>query len=138
MPSRHWSKRGLFDTNRRLWGGVCLVSDSTTIYMSGDTGYGSHFRDVGMLFPSIDYAIMGVGAYSPRWFMSANHISPEQAVQGFHDMKARHFIPMHYGTFDLSDEPISEPMRLLRQMEAQSVIHGTLLIPGINEPIYLP
>ncbi len=138
MPARHWSKRGLFDTNSRLWGGLTIVSDATTIYISGDTGYGNHFRDAGKLFPSIDYAIMGVGAYSPRWFMAANHISPEQAIQGFHDMKAKHFIPMHYGTFDLSDEPISEPVRLLRQMEEQSVIHGTLHIPGIGEPVFLP
>lgn len=135
LPSRHWSRHGLFDTNKRLWGAFVISTSSCTIYMSGDTGYGSHFKDAGMLFPEPDIAIMGIGAYAPTWFMSPNHITPKDAIRGFHDMNAKTFIPMHYGTFDLSDEPISEPVSILQRMYNNGEINGTLRIPSIAEPI---
>ena len=126
LPSRHWSKRGLTDENKRLWGAFLIQSKDKTIYFSGDTGYGNHFKEVKELFSTITVAIMGVGAYKPEWFMHPNHASPHDAVRGFHDMEAEIFIPMHYGTFDISDEPVGEPFRILQAFEKQNKIKGTL------------
>jgi L-ascorbate metabolism protein UlaG (beta-lactamase superfamily) len=115
VPVRHWCRRGLFDTNKRLWGGFVIQGASETIFLGGDSGFGSHYREVAEVFPQIDYFMVGIGAYEPRWFMEPNHNSPEDAWQAFVDSKARYIIPMHYGTFDLSDEPPGEPLRLLEE-----------------------
>ncbi len=115
LPSRHWSRRGLLDTNWRLWGSFVIQGAGKTVYFGGDSGYDSHYKELGELFPKIDFFIVGIGAYSPRWFMQPNHNLPEEAFQGFLDAKADSLIPMHFGRFDLSDEPSSEPLRLLRE-----------------------
>ncbi|MFN7118342.1 MAG: MBL fold metallo-hydrolase [Saprospiraceae bacterium] len=137
LPARHWSRRGLWDINQRLWGAFVLKTNDLTIYFSGDTGYGSHLKEVGTIFPNIDYCIIGIGAYKPEWFMSPAHISPTDAVKAFHEMQAKHLIPMHYGTFDLSDEPLSEPPAILQQLKDEGKIKGNLCLPQPGEAIYL-
>ena len=114
VPSRHWSKRGLNDTNKRLWGGFVIEIDNKRILFGGDSGYDTHYRDFGKVFGGFDYAILGIGAYAPAWFMGANHQSPADALKAFKDVNAARFIPMHYGTFDLSDEPLSQPLKDLQ------------------------
>ena len=86
-----------------------------TIYHGGDSGYGSHYKELAETFGEIDYFIIGIGAYEPRWFMKANHNNPARRFQAFQDAKAKTLIPMHYGTFDLSDEPPNQPLKLLKQ-----------------------
>lgn len=125
LPSRHWSKRGLIDENERLWGAFVIQSGDKTIYFSGDTGYGNHFKELKTLFPRVTVAIIGVGAYKPEWFMHPNHVSPHDAIRGFNDMNAEIFIPMHYGTFDISDEPVGEPLKILQDLEHENKINGT-------------
>lgn len=115
VPVRHWSRRGLFDMNKRLWGGYVIQGAGKTIYHSGDSGFGSHYKELFETFGRIDYFIIGIGAFEPRWFMQSNHNNPEDALQAFQDAKAETIIPMHYGTFDLSDEPPSEPLKRLKQ-----------------------
>jgi L-ascorbate metabolism protein UlaG (beta-lactamase superfamily) len=133
LPARHWSKRGLSDENKRLWGAFCLQSKDKTVYFSADSGYGSHFKEVKTLFPTIDVAIIGVGAYKPEWFMHPNHASPHDAVRAFNEMEAKIFIPMHYGTFDISDEPVGEPLRILQTLERSNQIDGTLFPLQLGE-----
>ncbi|MDJ1467497.1 MBL fold metallo-hydrolase [Cytophagaceae bacterium DM2B3-1] len=133
LPSRHWARRGLTDTNTQLWGAYIIEAGGKTIYFSGDTGYGNHLKQVGELFPQIDYCIIGVGAFAPRWFMGSNHIAPDDAVKGFHEMSAKNMIPMHYGTFDLSDEPLSEPQRMLIDLKEKGQINGELKLLDIGE-----
>lgn len=120
LPTRHWGRRWLTDMNVRLWGAFMLETPDTTIYFGGDSGYGPHFEQTAALFPNIDYAFLGIGAFAPVWFMKSNHMSPADAWQAFHDLGARKLVPMHYGTFDLSDEPLGEPERLLREIAATS------------------
>jgi L-ascorbate metabolism protein UlaG (beta-lactamase superfamily) len=131
LPTRHWAKRGLTDTNQRLWGAFILKIDGLTIYFGGDSGYGSHYKDVAALYPEIDYAILGIGAYEPEWFMEDNHSSPTKAYQAFKDLKAKYFIPMHYGTFDLSDEPLGKPQRELEEIKRVSQDSG-IIIPVLG------
>jgi L-ascorbate metabolism protein UlaG (beta-lactamase superfamily) len=128
VTSRHWSNRTPADTNKSLWGGFVLKTKDKTVYFGGDSGYGSHFNLIGELFPGIDVAMLGVGAYMPKWFMSPMHQDPESAVQAFHDTGAKTMIPFHYGTFDMSDEPLSEPERILKTLEQAGKINGVLKI----------
>jgi len=135
LPVRHWSRRGLFDTNKQLWGGFVIEGAGKTIYFSGDSGYGSHYAELAELFPKIDYFIIGIGAYQPNWFMRANHNSPSEAFQGFVDSKADALIPMHFGRFDLSDEPPSEPLRLLKEKAAEANLADRIKNLQINESL---
>ncbi len=104
VPAQHWHRRGLRDTNRALWGGA-VISGSRTIFHSGDTGYFGGFSAIGAVF-DIDLAVLPMGAYEPRWFMSPQHMAPEDSVQALLDLGARHAMAMHWGTFDLTDEPL--------------------------------
>ena len=119
LPTRHWSKRGPFDTNQHLWGSFMIEIDGMVIYFGGDSGYGSHYKEYSQLFPQIDIAIIGIGAYEPEWFMEQNHSSPAKGFQAFNDLNAKYLIPMHYGTFDLSDEPICYPAEVLEKVASE-------------------
>lgn len=109
-PARHWSRRALWDANRSLWGGFVLAGREWSIYHAGDSAYFDTFSEIGRRFPGLDVAILPIGAYAPAWFMERQHMNPEQAGQAFLDLGARHFVPAHWGTFQLTDEPISEPI----------------------------
>jgi L-ascorbate metabolism protein UlaG (beta-lactamase superfamily) len=135
VPVRHWSRRSLTDTNKRLWGGFVIHNDKTTIYFSGDSGYGGHFKDLAELFPKIDYFIVGIGAYNPRFVMKEIHQNPEEALQGFVESGAEYLIPMHYGTFDLTNEPPNEPLKLLNQKASESGLSDKIRALKINEAI---
>ena len=135
LPVRHWSRRGLFDTNWRLWGGYVIQSKGITIYFSGDSGYGNHYRQTAELFPEIDYFLIGIGAYEPRWFMEANHNNPQDALKAFQDAKANYLIPMHYGRFDLSDEPPGQPLKLLNEKAREMNLSDKIKSLNINESI---
>ncbi len=133
LPSQHWTRRGLFDQNKALWGGFYIQSDSTSVYFMGDSGYEAHFKEIQEVMGSPNYALMGIGAFEPEWFMEGFHISPTDAIGAFNELQAGTFIPMHYGTFDLSDEPLLEPIRVLEKH--QSEINGELLVPKMGEMI---
>lgn len=135
LPVRHWSRRGLFDMNKRLWGGFIIQGAGKTIYFGADSGYGSHYKQTGELFPEIDYFLIGIGAYEPRWFMEANHNNPADAVQAFQDAKAKTLIPMHFGTFDLSDEPPSQPLKLLKEEAQKAGIGEKIKVLKIGESL---
>jgi len=113
VPSQHWSRRGLGDTNESLWGGFVIDGTSSRLYHSGDTAYFEGFSEIGRRFPGIDAAMLPIGAYDPEWFMSKQHMGPEEAVRAFLDLGAKRFVAMHWGTFKLTDEPLDEPPRRL-------------------------
>jgi L-ascorbate metabolism protein UlaG (beta-lactamase superfamily) len=111
LPAKHWNRRGLHDMNDMLWGSFMLQSPTKTIYFGADSGLGIHYTETAALFPAIDVAVLGIGAYKPEWFMATAHTSPADALIAFEQLKAKMLIPMHHGTFDLSDEPIFYPKR---------------------------
>lgn len=122
LPSQHWSRRWLTDTNIQLWGSFMIQDKATnkTIYFASDSGYGQHFKDIGNEY-EIDITMIGIGAYEPQWFMSSAHTGPSDAIKAVKDLKANQWIPMHYGTFDLSDEPIFYPEQILREHHVDSL-----------------
>lgn len=135
LPAQHWSKRGVNDGGTRLWGAFMIECDGIVIYNSGDTGYAPHFKELPDMFPHIDYCMIGIGAYKPKWFMRPNHISPYDALKASAEMKARMTIPMHYGTFDLSDEPLFDPPKVFRD-EAKR-LGMEILVPDLGEVVKL-
>jgi L-ascorbate metabolism protein UlaG (beta-lactamase superfamily) len=111
VPSRHWGARIVRDTHRG-YGGYVLRSGKQSIYHAGDTAYFDGFREIGeRLKPQV--ALLPIGAYHPDSFRRV-HTSPEDAVQAFLDLGARWMVPMHYGTFRLSYEPVEEPVERLK------------------------
>lgn len=79
--------------------------------------------------------MIGIGAYKPRWFMKPNHISPQDALTASSEMRARVTIPMHYGTFDLSDEPLFDPPHVFA---AEAKKRGMdVIIPELGEVVKL-
>lgn len=133
LPTQHWSNRHLWDLNETLWGSFMVEADGKNIFFGGDSGYCSYPKQIAALFPTIDIAMIGAGAYHPSFMMRDVHTSPQEAVQVFHDLKAKTLIPMHYGTFDLADEPLGEPYRILMQMEQGKKINGELRMLEVGE-----
>ena len=112
VPSRHWGARVLEDSHRG-YGGYVLRHGKHSIYHAGDTAYFPGFREIGQrLAPEL--ALLPIGAYHPPSFRNV-HASPADAMQAFVDLNARWMVPMHYGTFQLSHEPMDEPVQLLEQ-----------------------
>jgi L-ascorbate metabolism protein UlaG (beta-lactamase superfamily) len=109
VPARHWSMHFPWDRNEALWGGCVIRGPEGTAYHSGDTAFFDGFKEIGERKGPIDWAMLPIGAYEPRWFMKPQHMCPEEAVEAYTALGARHFVAMHWGTFRLTDEPIGEP-----------------------------
>jgi L-ascorbate metabolism protein UlaG (beta-lactamase superfamily) len=110
VPAHHWSRRGFVDTNKSLWGGWVLAADGgPRLYFAGDSGYGPRFAEIAVRQPRLDLALLPIGTYEPRWFMRNQHLDPEEAVRAAVDLGVRRVVPMHWGTFPLSTEPLLEP-----------------------------
>ncbi|WP_394839802.1 MBL fold metallo-hydrolase [Pendulispora rubella] len=115
VPAQHWSLRLPWDRNRRLWGGFVYQAPQATAYHAGDTAFREEvFSRIAERFPSIDYALLPIGAYEPAWFMQAQHMGPEEAGRAWEILRARVLVAMHWGTFRLTDEPMIEPPERLR------------------------
>jgi N-acyl-phosphatidylethanolamine-hydrolysing phospholipase D len=119
LPSQHWSKRSLTDTNKGLWASWAVTGPDKRFYHAGDTGYFPGFKNIADHLGSFDLAAMPIGAYAPREMMRASHMNPEEAVRAALDLNAENMVGMHFGTFDLSDEPLDEPPRRFRRAAVQ-------------------
>ena len=108
VPAQHWSRRLWQKGGSTLWGGY-VIKGAKTIYFSGDTGYFIGFKEFGNRW-DIDYAIMGAGAYEPRWFMHYAHMNVKEFLMAAQDIKAKISIPMHFGVITLSNEPLLYPL----------------------------
>jgi N-acyl-phosphatidylethanolamine-hydrolysing phospholipase D len=116
VPAQHWTQRTSGTRNRRLW---CAWSirdaDGSGTFFGGDSGWFEGYHEIGERIGPHDVSILPIGAYAPRWFMRPFHMTPEEAVDAWQALGAKgSFIPMHWGTFILSDEPVLEPPARLR------------------------
>ena len=141
VPVQHWSGRALTDRNETLWGGWAVFADNLRWYFSGDAGYSRDFADTrerlaprmrdGALF---DVALLAIGAYEPRWFMTEQHMNPAEAVQAHKDLRTRRSLGIHWGTFQLTDEPLDQPPRdLAAARQAQGVADEDFFVIKIGE-----
>ena len=131
-PAKHWGARVIRDMHRG-YGGYVLDDGNHSLYHSGDTAYFSGFAEIGeRLHPQV--ALLPIGAYYPDSFRAV-HTSPEDALRGFIDMGAQTMIPMHFGTFKLSQEPMDEPVKRLlsaaRKIGVENRVH--VLEEGVAE-----
>jgi L-ascorbate metabolism protein UlaG (beta-lactamase superfamily) len=140
-PAFHWSGRGIRDRRMALWCSFVLTSPAGVVYHVGDTAYGdgSIFRDIPAKFGRPRLALIPIGAYEPRWFMAAQHVNPDEAVRIMLDCGAEQALGHHWGTFQLTHEPVDAPAE---ELEAALAFHGVAperfrpLRPG--EPVDVP
>lgn len=133
LPSRHFSGRGPFNRNSTLWASWAIISSFGKIYFSGDSGYGKHFKDVGEEHGPFDIVLIDSGQYNEAWRHS--HMFPEEAVLAAKDLKAKYFMPIHWGTFTLSTHAWNEPIN-------QSIFYAKkynqhIIAPEIGEVVFL-
>lgn len=114
VPAQHFSGRGVTDNHRRLWAGWVVEGRQRKFFHAGDTGYFPGFKEIGDRLGPIELAAVPIGAYDPPSIMRFVHMNPEEAVQAARDVRARRVVAMHWGTFDLTDEPILEPPQRFR------------------------
>jgi N-acyl-phosphatidylethanolamine-hydrolysing phospholipase D len=118
VPARHWSRRGLFDEDRALWSGWVVKAGDRRFYFAGDTGFFEGFSEIAARLGPFDLAALPIGAYEPQAMMAPAHLSPEEAVNAAISLRARRSVAIHFGTFDLSDEPVEEPPKRFRAASA--------------------
>ncbi len=109
VPARHWSRRGLADINRSWWGGFVVRAGEHAVYHAGDTAEFTTFAEIARRTGPLLAAMLPIGGYDPPWFMEHHHLNPEQAGRAFLEIGAQRLVPMHWGTFQLTDEPLREP-----------------------------
>jgi N-acyl-phosphatidylethanolamine-hydrolysing phospholipase D len=140
-PARHFSARGLRDRNATLWCGWAVASARQRLFFAGDTALHPEFATIGARCGPFDVALLPVGAYDPRWFMKSVHMNPEEAVRAFQALTAGApaapaaappvMVPMHWGTFKLTDEPMDEPpARVRAAWQAARLDPGQLWLPA--------
>lgn len=137
LPTRHWTKRRVFDARKRLWGAWRIESGGRRVYFGGDSGYCPAFGEVAEREAPFDVVLLPIGAYEPRWFMAAAHMNPEEAAQAYADLGGRGAcIAMHWGTFRLTDEdPLEPPRRARRAWSALGLEAGDLYVPRHGETV---
>jgi L-ascorbate metabolism protein UlaG (beta-lactamase superfamily) len=134
LPAQHWSRRVTQSANSTLWASFMITASAARIYFAGDSGYFIGFREIGRMFPGIDYALMPVTAYRPRWFMHYGHMDVRESLDAFRDLGARFFIPTQWGTFHLGEEPAGYgSLELEREIKAQQLDSSKFLILDIGE-----
>ena len=147
-PVQHWSSRSLVDRSQTLWGGFAVFAPDFHWYFSGDTGYSKDFADTQARFASrhqtaqgggFDLALLPVGAYQPRWFLTEQHINPEEAVKIHRDLQAKRSVGIHWGTFELTDESLDQPPKdLAAAAKVQGLKDDEFSVMAIGETRTLP
>ncbi len=127
-PAQHWSRRGLLDHCKSLWGGFMILARHHKIFFAGDTGYSSHFKMIREKYGAVDLSLLPIGAYEPRWFLREFHMDPEEAVQAHLDLDSTLSLGIHHGTFCLTDEGINDPILHLNRNLASRNIPETSFI----------
>lgn len=136
LPAKHWHMRGMFDFNKVLWGSFYIKGKNSSIYFAGDTAFGDHFLDIREIFKQTDICIMPIGAYKPRFVMDVAHITPTESVMAANQLNSSIFIPMHYGTYDLADEPLSDPINAIHELNNSAELNNRLMELKVGELFY--
>lgn len=129
VPAQHFSGRGARDRDQALWGGLVVETSQGNLYFAGDTGDGPHFAQIGERFGAMRFSLIPIGAYEPRWFMKMAHINPAEAVKAHRETRSRCSMGIHFNTFQLTDEAITQPVVDLRvAQEEQGVALGDFVV----------
>jgi L-ascorbate metabolism protein UlaG (beta-lactamase superfamily) len=132
-PARHFSGRGFSDRFSTLWGSWIITSENENIYFSGDSGYGSHFKEIGERYGPFDFAMIECGQYDLRW--SEIHMMPEESAQAAVDLKTKIMMPIHWGAFKLALHSWTDPIKRVSRQAAE--LNMPLTAPKIGESIFI-
>jgi L-ascorbate metabolism protein UlaG (beta-lactamase superfamily) len=138
--NHHWGSRWGTDRNRALWSAFTVRTPAGNIFYAGDTGWGngSWVREAARNGP-YRLAILPIGAYEPRDFMKTNHINPEEAVRIFEALNPVQALGVHWGTFQLTFEPINDPpQRLARLKRARGIAPNRFLATEVGRSFLVP
>lgn len=148
VPAQHWSGRGLNDRMKTLWGGFAVFSADCHLFYAGDTGYSRDFQDIRDRYADrqsadagggFDIALLPIGAYEPRWFMTEQHVNVHEALKIHRDLGAKRSLGVHWGTFELTDEALDEPPKALAEVRtAQGVRDEEFFVVAIGETRIVP
>jgi N-acyl-phosphatidylethanolamine-hydrolysing phospholipase D len=116
LPVQHWSRRLSQPENSTLWGAWLVDTGRTRLFFGGDSGWFAGFAEIGRRLAPLDVALLPIGAYEPRWFMKFAHLNPAEALAAARDLGVREMVPMHWGAFDLADDAVDEPPRVLAEL----------------------
>ena len=108
-PAQHGSGRTLTDQYLRLWCSWAVLGRDRRFFFAGDTGFTPAMAEIGKRLGPFDAAAIPIGGYSAYSAHHPNHVSPEEGMQLFEDVRGRLLVPMHWGTFALNREPFREP-----------------------------
>ncbi|MFL6859099.1 MAG: MBL fold metallo-hydrolase [Allosphingosinicella sp.] len=136
----HWGSRWGTDRNRALWSGFTVATPAGKIFFAGDTGFGggAWASEAGRHGP-YRLAILPIGAYSPRDVMQSNHMDPDEAVEAFRRLGARTALGVHWGTFQLTFEPIGDPpRRLAAALKAKGIAPGRFVTTEAGQSFEVP
>lgn len=132
-PAKHMSGRSLTDQKATLWGSWIIKGLKKKIYFSGDSGYGSHFKEIGKKYGPFDIGLMECGQYDELW--PDVHMMPEQTIQAAIDIKAKLILPIHWGGFTLANHSWTDPIERVLACALQKNIPITT--PKIGETVEL-
>lgn len=144
VPAQHWTRRDPWSTNARLWCGWTLETSGGSVtrrvYFAGDSGYFDGASEIGRVLGPFDASLLPIGAYEPRWFMKFAHMNPEEAVRTYRDVGGRGLmVPMHWGTFRLTDEdPLEPPVRAREAWKTEDLPEPALKVLRHGEGVALP
>ncbi len=132
-PARHFSGRGITNRNSTLWCSWVLKSETSSIFFSGDSGYGTHFKEIGEKFGPFDFAMMECGQYNEQW--AQIHMTPEETIQATLDIQGKLMMPIHWGAFKLALHSWDDP--ILRATKKAQELSVKISTPIIGESIVL-
>jgi L-ascorbate metabolism protein UlaG (beta-lactamase superfamily) len=128
----HYSGRTFDTRNKSLWTSYALRGEQFSIFISGDSGYGEHFRDIGAKHGPFDLAFIEIDGWNAGW--PKTHLFPEEVIQAYRDIGARALVPVHWGVFDLARHPWDESIRLIADLAARAG-DVKLLTPRMGEKL---
>lgn len=130
-PARHFSGRGLNDRSSTLWASWVIKSPKTSIYFSGDSGYGPHFKAIGEKYGPFDFAMIECGQYDEKW--EAIHMMPEESALAAVDLQTATMMPIHWGAFALALHSWTDPVE--RVSKKANELGVNMVIPKIGQTI---
>ncbi|MDR1435069.1 MAG: MBL fold metallo-hydrolase [Puniceicoccales bacterium] len=137
-PTLHYSGRLFSPSNQTLWACYALRGQNHSVFISGDSGYGDHFKDIGTKYGPFDMAFIEIDAWNPGW--PKTHMYPEEALRAFRDVKAKALVPIHWAVFDLARHPWKESITMVKELVDKAgdillltPLIGQKLVPGVTE-----
>ena len=136
LPGIHYTSRSFNDRNKTLWASFVIKGVDKNLFVSGDTGYGVHLKDIGEKYGPFDLAFVEIDGWNKGWPLT--HLFPDQVIQLSQDIGSQLLFPIHWGVFDLALHPWDESIKMVAYMAAEkniklvTPIMGEKVIPGLS------